>query len=256
MKKRIYILSTVLLAASCSLFEMDNYDGPDASVTGRIIDAKTGENVPLECKYGNFFGGAYFGSPTEGYFSVFEKGWDYEKAQYWHIKYDGSYANSQIFSGTYRIEAAANNFYPVVKDDVVFKKGDNTLDWEVVPYARVIDPKIEYKNGKFVATFKCELGDATKANKIVDAKLLCYPDAFVGIYCNYCANDPGAKLTDVVADGKTEYTLTIDPTLPENGTEFKYEGKYHYFRIAVCAEGQGYNTGRHYNYCQTVKIKL
>ena len=146
MKKIIYILSTVLLAASCSLFEMDNYDGPDASVTGRIIDAKTGENVPLECKYGNFFGGAYFGSPTEGYFSVFEKGWDYEKAQYWHIKYDGSYANSQIFSGTYRIEAAANNFYPVVKDDVVFKKGDNTLDWEVVPYARVIDPKIEYKN--------------------------------------------------------------------------------------------------------------
>ena len=85
MKKIIYILSTVLLAASCSLFEMDNYDGPDASVTGRIIDAKTGENVPLECKYGNFFGGAYFGSPTEGYFSVFEKGWDYEKAQYWHI---------------------------------------------------------------------------------------------------------------------------------------------------------------------------
>ena len=144
----------------------------------------------------------------------------------------------------------------VFKDDVVFKKGDNTLDWEVVPYARVIDPKIEYKNGKFVATFKCELGDATKANKIVDAKLLCYPDAFVGIYCNYCANDPGAKLTDVVADGKTEYTLTIDPTLPVNGTEFKYEGKYHYFRIAVCAEGQGYNTGRHYNYCQTVKIKL
>lgn len=256
MKKILYLLGAVLMAASCSLFEMDNYDGPDAAVSGRIIDSKTGENVPVECKYGNFFGGAYMGAPTEGYFSVIQKGWDYEKAQYWHIKYDGSYVNTQIFSGTYRIEAAANNFYPVTKDDVVFNKGNNTLDWEVVPYARVIDPVIEYKDGKFVASFKCEFGDAGKANSIVDAKLLCYPDAFVGIYCNYCGNDPGAVSTEIVADGRTVNVLTIDPSLPANNAEFKYTGKNHYFRIAVCAEGEGYNTGRHYNYCPTVKIRL
>ena len=206
--------------------------------------------------FGNFFGGAYFGSPTEGYFSVYEKGWDYEQAQYWHIKYDGSYANTQIFAGTYRIVANADNFYPVTKDDVVFEKGDNTLDWDVTPYARVIDPKVEYVGGKFVATFKCELGDATKANNIVNARLLCYPDVFVGIYCNYCSQDPGSISTNIVADGKTVNTLTIDPANPLNQAEFKYTGKNHYFRIAVCAEGNGYNTGRHYNYCPTIMIKL
>lgn len=256
MKKIVYLLSMLSMAMSCSLFEMDNYEGPDAAISGSIIDAKTKETLATECKYGNFFGGAYMGSPTEGYFSVYQKGWDYESAQYWHIKYDGTYRNAQVFSGEYRLEAANNNFYPVTKDNVVVKKGENTLDWEVVPYVRVIDPKIEYANGKFVATFKCEFGDETKANTIVDAKFLCYPDTFVGIYCNYCGQDPGATSTSVVADGVTVNTLTIDPTLPANQAEFKYTGKNHYFRIAVCAEGNGANGGRHYNYSHTVKIKL
>jgi hypothetical protein len=256
MKKLLYILPLLFLTCSCDMFEMDNYKGPDASITGNIIDVKTKTNVPTECKYGNFFGGAYLGAPTEGYFSVFEKGWDYEQAQYWHIKYDGSYSNTKIFSGKYRIEANSDNFYPVIKDEIEFKKGENTLDWEVIPYARVIDPVIEYKNGKFVASFKCEFGDDTKANKIVNAKLLCYPDAFVGIYCNYCGQDPGATSTNIVADGKTVNTLSIDPKLPVNQAEFKYEGKDHFLRIAVCANGANFNTGCHYNYCPTVMIKL
>ena len=255
MKRLFYILAALILASSCTFFDMDNYEGPDASISGNIIDAKTGENVPTECKFGNFFGGAYFGSPTEGFFSVYEKGWDYENAEYWHIKYDGSYRNTMVYSGEYKIAANANNFYPVEKDGVKIEKGENKLDWEVVPYARVIDPKVEVVNGKFVATFKCEFGDATKANTIVDAKLLCYRDAFVGIYCNYCGMDPGATSTEIVADGKTVHTLTIDPTLPVNSTEFKYKDVTHFLRIAVCAEGEGHNTGRHYNYSPTIKIQ-
>ncbi len=255
MKKLLYILAALLMASSCAFFEMDNYEGPDATVTGRIIDAKTGENVPVECKYGNFFGGAYMGSPTEGYFSVIEKGWDAEAAQYWHIKYDGTYTNTMVYSGEYDISATANNFYPVEKKGLKFEKGDNTLDWEVTPYARIIDPKVELVGGKFVATFKCELGDASKANTIYDAKLLCYPDAFVGIYCNNCGMDPGATSKAIVADGKTVNTLTIDPANTLNYNQFKYKNREHFFRIAVCAEGPGHNTGRHYNYCPTIKIK-
>ena len=256
MKKIFYLLSLVTLVTSCSLFEMDNYAGPDATITGNIIDAKTKENVPTECKFGNFFGGAYTGAPTEGYFSVYELGWDYEAAQYWHIKYDGSYTNALVWAGKYRMEAKENNFYPETKDNIEIKKGTNTLDWEVTPYARVIDPKVEYVNGKFVATFKCEFGDASKANKIKNAKLFCYPDAFVGVYCNYCGSDPGATLNEVVCDGTTVNTLTIDPTLTANISEFKYTGKYHYFRIGICAEGNGYNSKNHYNYSPTVKILL
>lgn len=256
MKKIIYILSILVLASSCSLFELDNYDEPNAGISGNIIDAQTKENLAVECKFGNVFGGVYMGAPSEGYISVYEKGWDFESAQYWHLMNDGTYRHAKIFAGEYRMEANANNFYPISKDNVVINEGENQLDWEVVPYVRIIDPKVEYTGGKFVATFKCAFGDASKANKIVNARLLCYPDTFVGVYCNYCSQDPGATSKDVVVDGKTVNTLTIDPTLSVNQTEFKYDGKYHYFRIAVCAEGNGYNTGRHYNYCQTIKILL
>lgn len=264
MKKLLFILPIAFLFTSCVFFEMDNYDGPNASITGTLLDSKTHEPVPTECKFGNFFGGAYMGAPTTGYFSVYEKGTsevygrklDYEKAQYWHIKYDGTYVNSQIFSGTYRIESASNNFYPVTKDDVKIVPGENTLDWEVTPYCRVINPKVELQGGKFVATFAVEIGDPTKANTIYDAKLLCYPDAFVGVYCNYCGQDAGATSKNIVADGKTINTLTIDPANPLNQAEFKYvgKGKEHFFRIAVCATGNGANTSRFYNYSPTIKI--
>ena len=30
---------------SCDLFKLDNFDAPDGSLTGRIIDAETGEDV-------------------------------------------------------------------------------------------------------------------------------------------------------------------------------------------------------------------
>ncbi len=256
MKKIFYILSILVLTSSCSWFELDNFDGPNAAISGTIIDAQTKEVLAVECKFGNMFGGVYMGAPNEGYISVYEKGWDYEAAQYWHLKNDGTYRNAAIFAGEYRMEANANNFYPVTKDNVVINEGENTMDWEVIPYVRIIDPKVEYVNGKFVATYKCEFGDPAKANKIVNAKLLCYPDTFVGVYCNYCAQDPSATSTQVVADGKTVNTLSIDPKLSVNLAEFKYTGKYHYFRIAVCAEGAQANTGRHYNYCQTIKIKL
>ena len=255
MKKILYILSLLAAASSCSLFEMDNYDKPDAAVSGTIYDAKTKEPLAVECKFGNMFGGVYIGAPTEGYFSVFQQGWDYEAAQYWHIKNDGTYRNALVFSGTYRITATADNFYPVSKENVEFKKGENVLDWEVTPYVRIIDPKIAYNGSKFIATFKCEFGDPSKANTIVDGRLLCYPDTFVGMYCNYCSQDPNAISTSIVCDGVTTNTLSIDPSLEVNHAEFKYMNKNHYLRIAVCAEGNGANTGRHYNYSQTVKIR-
>lgn len=255
MKKIFYLLSILAVASSCSLFQLDNYDEPDAVVSGTIYDAKTHEPLAVECKFGNMFGGVYMGAPTEGYFSVYQKGWDYEAAQYWHFKNNGTYKNALVFSGTYRMEANADNFYPTSKDDVVIKKGENTIDWEVTPYVRILNPSIEYDGTKFIAKFACEFGDPSKANTIVDGRLLCYPDTFVGMYCNYCAQDPGAISKDIVCDGKTINTLTIDPSLSVNLNEFKYMGKYHYLRIAICAEGNGANTGRHYNYTQTVKIK-
>jgi hypothetical protein len=257
MKKIKYLFPCMMLfMASCSLFELDNYEPHNATISGVFQDASTGENVEQEAIYNNMFGGIIT-ARTTGYIAVYELGWDYEKAYYWLVKYDGSYSNTQVFAGTYRLEANENNFFPVVKDNVVIKKGSNTLDWTVTPYVRIMDADITFDGtvNKFKATFKLQYGDDTKVNTIYKAMLCCYPDKFVGIALNNCGSDPGASMTTgVVADGITVNTLYIDPAVVSNASEFKYE-RTHYFRIAVCAEGAGYNTSRHYNYSPTVAIQ-
>lgn len=245
----------LLFITSCEMFEIDNYDSYNASVSGVFIDATTGENVEQETVYNNLFGGIIT-NRTSGYISVYELGWDYEAAQYWLIKYDGSYSNTKVFSGSYRLEANENNFYPEKKENITISKGANTINWNVTPYVRIIDPEITFDDSvnKFKATFKLQYGDASKANTIYRASFCCYPDQFVGIALNNCKNDPEATMeSGIVADGTTINTLYIDPQNVNNSTEFEYS-RTHYFRIAVCAVGDGYNTSRHYNYSPTISI--
>ncbi len=256
MKKILYLITCMMFfMTSCELMEIDNYDSYNAAISGVFKDASTGDNVPQECQYVNLYGGN-IGTPTSGFITAFEAGWDYEAAQNWLVKYDGSYSNTQIFAGTYRLEAKENNFYPETKADVVLKKGSNTVDWTVTPYLRIIDPVITFDSSvnKFKATFKAQYGDQSKANAIYKAMLCCYPDGFVGVYLNNCSNDPEAsKTVGIVADGTTVNTLYINPATASNNAEFKYS-RNHYLRIAVCAVGNGFNSSYHYNYSPTVKI--
>jgi len=255
--KKIFILFTCVtfLMTSCNLLEIDNYDSYNASISGVFKDATTGANVQQECKYVNIYGGN-IGTPTTGYITATESGWDYLAAQNWLVKYDGSYLNSQIFAGNYKLEAKQNNFYPVIQENIILNKGSNTIDWTVTPYLRIIDPTIVYDSSakKFKATFKVQFGDLTKANKIYKAVFCAYPDTFVGIYLNNCSADPEAfTTTGIVADGTTINTLYINPATASNNAEFKYSRK-HYLRIAVCATGNGFNSSYFYNYSPTVSI--
>lgn len=258
MKKSIFIIPFILLlATSCDWFEFDNYEAPNAQVTGAFKDAKTGELVAQECFYVNQYGGN-IGTPTDGYISAFQQGWDFEQAAIWLVRYDGTYQHTKIFAGDYRLEANQNNFYPI-SQTVTINKGPNIVDWNVTPYVRIIDPKITYEaaSQKIKATFKLEYGDPSRANTIFMARLCCWPDTFVGIHCNNCSNDPGSfASTTIVADGQTVNELFIDSTLAANYEQFKYKPRKHYLRLAVCAVGKGTNTSRHYNYSHTVSIDL
>jgi hypothetical protein len=54
MKKFVNILAVTLsvaVAASCSMFELDNYEGPNAKVSGKLVDAETGELIGVEAAF-------------------------------------------------------------------------------------------------------------------------------------------------------------------------------------------------------------
>ena len=48
MKKFIISIAVLLPLFSCSMFKLDNYEGPNAEVTGKLLDVVTGEMVSLE----------------------------------------------------------------------------------------------------------------------------------------------------------------------------------------------------------------
>ena len=84
MKNIRYILMTVLAAfcmTSCEWFELDNTEQHNATVSGKIIDAATGETVQTEINNG-------------GSIRFVELGWDAEAFQSWSVKNNGTYRNN------------------------------------------------------------------------------------------------------------------------------------------------------------------
>ncbi|MBQ8502160.1 MAG: DUF3823 domain-containing protein [Bacteroides sp.] len=238
MKKVLFIVSCLLFTlAAC---EVDNYEAPNASVHGSILDEKTGELVGTDIQDGGSIG-------------VKELGFENGYYQYWAIKNTGEYRNDMVFAATYDVKFENTNFYPFEEKDWVVRKGDNTRDFQVTPYLRVVNPTIT-KNGNIVtATFSLEGGKGTE--KVKSMQLFAFTDMWVGNIVKFAVTGGTDKLSfetpEAIVAGET-YTLTID--VSKNASLFKYERNY-YFRIGVLADVSGVGTVKH-NYSPLVVIKF
>ena len=249
MKKILMILSALVLVSACDWFVFDNEEGYDATITGRFIDSQTGENV-------------LFAHPNANTFQVIElesadgRKWDAEKAQNWYVKPNGTYTNNLVFAGKYKMTTLGQNFYPV--EDVAFeiKKGANTVDFTVTPYARVSDVQFSYEGTSIVARFKVKASDPAKTTN-VDAFLFGFTDRFVSDGFNNFSKFTTAKKTKVAADGSTVIELSVDtaadPKKIDSGTQFTYK-RDHFLRIGVQATGKGVNAAKKYNYSKVYKM--
>ena len=137
---------------SCDLFKLDNFDAPDGSLTGRIIDAETGENVQSDIIEGTML-------------RFIEHGYDNPQPQYMRVKCDGTYANLLMFQGEYEIVPDARNFMPI--DPVTLQVGKNTVyDFEVIPYIRILDPSITKEGNNVTATFRVQSNTTDAVKKV------------------------------------------------------------------------------------------
>lgn len=236
-------MKKITLLVSCCLFlltscEIDNYDGPNASVHGSFLDAKTGELVGTDIQ--------------ECDLKVVEQGFTNPESQSWKISNTGEYRNNMIFSGTYDIRFENGNCYAFKEENVVLKKGDNTKDFSVTPYIRVKNPSITKSGNTVTATFSLEAGkDEVKLSSI---QLFAFSDMWVGHSVRFGLNGgTDAKEFDpvIAIDPAAVYTLTID--LTTNASYFKYTGKNYYFRIGALASVPNAGTIRH-NYSPLVVI--
>ena len=227
MKRIISIISCALLlstAVSCDWFVLDNQEGWNAKVQGKIIDTITGQ--PVQSEQGRSI-------------TVVEKGWDTEANQSWHIKNDGTYRNDLVFAGEYVMNTMSGaNFY-ADPQSFTLNKGDNTVDFKVTPFVTISNASVSVEGGKIKATCKVKANFPTdKINNIGRVVLCGNPDRFVKISANLCEKDPSAVVSNL--DPATEQTVTlyIDPQAKDadgkliNAQEFQYD-RPHYVRIAA-----------------------
>lgn len=256
----IAVLLSVAFVTSCDLLKRDTFDGPDAEVTGRLLDAKTGELINIEAA--QVTTGSWWNQTTYNYGAlvIMEQGWKdangqpVSQEQHWFVRYDGHYTNNLVFAADYKVSMKLLPVYEPDKADFSLNKGSNTVDFSVIPFCRIINPAIKYDSGskKIIATFSVELGDETKAKNITNVALCANTQLFVGCnYFNMAKNDKGAKKSNV-NPGET-ITLEIDTTLPANAELFKYT-RDRYIRIAAMAKGSGYNSNNLYNFSKIYKI--
>ena len=233
----------IFLAISCCLFalascEIDNYEGPDASIHGYILDEKTGDPVGTDIENGSEI-------------TVVEQGWANPQDQKWKIMNTGEYRNEMVFAATYDVRFENCNFYPATFNDFVVKKGSNSYNFEVTPYIRVLNPSITLNGNTVTATFSLEGGKGTE--KLKEIQLFVFTDKWVGNNVKAPLEGNGYKQTfdpSVDINSATVYTLTID--LTEEAETFKYSRNY-YFRIGALADVSGVGTIR-YNYAEPLTV--
>lgn len=248
MKKIFVFLSLIVLATSCDWFVFDNQEYYNASVEGKLLDTKTGQ--PLQ-----------FAFPNTCKISIIEEGWKdkagnpAEEAQSWYVKCNGVYVNKLVWAAKYRMETKDQNFYPV-SIPFELQKGGNTVNFEVTPYCRVLDPQITFEDNKIVARFKVEVEDIAKT-KTVDVALFGFTDRWVSDGNNNFDFDKVQKEGQLKkiknADGTSVIELKIDPfNEKESGMQFAYK-RTHYLRIGARAYGDE-NTSKRYNFSPVFKV--
>ena len=238
-------MKKILLFVSCFVFaltscEIDNYEGPDASIHGSILDEQTGELVGSDMENGNAI-------------KVREHGFTNATDQTWYITNTGEYRNNMVFAATYDVRFENGNFYPFEVKDFVVKSGDNVYDFKVIPYIRVKSPKVEKNGNVITATFSLEAGK--QEVKLKEIQLFAFSDMWVGNNVKLTLNggtDKQVFSPSTAINSADIYTLSID--LGQNADVLKYSKNY-YFRIGALADVSGVGTVRH-NYAPVVVIKL
>lgn len=142
MKKiRCSILAFIVLSALSSCIKDDTYPVPNQTLTGTIIDSSTGQ--PLQTEAGT--------SNTS--IRVWEQSWNNGvgvTSQDYNMQGDGTYINTRIFEGTYRIYPIGGPFVPLVytsattglevdngSKTVEIRGGTTKVDFTVDPFLNV-----------------------------------------------------------------------------------------------------------------------
>ncbi|MDR1455838.1 MAG: DUF3823 domain-containing protein [Tannerella sp.] len=225
--KTVWIL---VILCGCCFFgcSLDNYDAPNATLTGRLLDAETDEAMPTQ-------------TPNGARIRIYEfyKGeWSLQPYDFW-VKQDGSFENRSVFAGKYRItaEGAFAAFEPLETDI----SGAKNLDIRVTPYLRMSVSATAGAGGE--VTLSTRVSRSAGAPKIRTITFVCGKTPYVdkNTFVKKYDEDVNAVSDDEIVSKTYSTTLT---GLTPNTT--------YYVRVGAFAD----NAGSHYNYSNVLEVKL
>ncbi|QPH41432.1 DUF3823 domain-containing protein [Pedobacter endophyticus] len=220
----IYVLFICISLAAC---KKDNYDAPNSSISGAIIDATTGQKVPQQVVAGakiRLFEVSYSNNPGQVTSSM-------------HA--DGTYNNNFIFKGRYKVVAEGAFFY--LDTAYVDVNGTTRQDLKVRPYLTVTAEVVSKTSTSVTVKVKVALG-AGNTQKI--ARVAAVLSTTPGVDINNYISTRGLTNTEPVANATVEansYTYTMAGLTPN--TKYYWRGG-----------ARTINTGNFYNYTPIMDI--
>lgn len=223
-----FILLAIAVMTSC---ELDNYDYPQGSLHGALIDQETGDTVQSD-----IFDGARL--------ALIEINEEYEnpQKQYFVIKPDGSYRNDLVFEGLYAVPSIEDgNFHPTDSTSVTIE-GDTQFDLEVTPYIRITDVDLTMEGMDLTATFKLEQ-TVPDSIEVSFANVFAHTEPTVGK--THRMDDESIPIF-AAADPEQVYTITWNISR----SRALSEGVAYFFRVGAIIDVPG----ARYNYAPAVRL--
>lgn len=222
------LLSIIYIMTSC-VNELDNYDEPNGGINGTIVDAETGEAVPLPVQ-----------GSTGVIIKMMEQNTDATKSVDFYALQDGTFNNTRIFNCDYLITVEGPFVSPgEVKATI---HGQTKVDIPVTPYAR-ISAEAQVTEKKISVNYRIE-----KTNES-------FTTSEVYGYWNFApgVDDGGAnqagKTTVKDLNGTIIFDLENDQVFKDNEYKIKDNGNKVYVRIGAKTEGA-------INYSQVITVTL
>lgn len=226
--KKIVLLAALLCGIwgfqSCSL---DNFDEPNASLSGALVDSETGETVQTQYKNG----------AKVRLYEYYNNEWTTQPVDF-YAKQDGTFTNNIVFAGKYKVVTEGPFETPdEIEMDIT---GHKDLQIKVVPFLRV--ESTASASGTSV-NFTAKIARTSSTRKIKTLEFYCASTPYVdkSTFVSKKTIDLSA-MTDSEILSKT-FTQTID------GLK---SGKTYYARVGTLTE----NAANQYNYGTIFEIKI
>jgi hypothetical protein len=237
MKKLVYsIVTYMVIITMASCVKKDNFTAPDQTLTGTVIDSSTGQPIQTEQGTSGMQIRAYETSWNNGVGVVPEN---------FNMHYDGTFTNTKLFKGTYKIYPTDGAFVPLVytssagvpvdngSKTISVQGGTTNVSFTVDPFLKVewVGDPVVNADKTVTVQFRFSRGttDPTRQFNVTDAYLFVGTTVFVGN--NSYAGTAGNALLG------TTVTLTTKVAL---GADRPY-----YLRVGVRTAD---NVNKRYNY--------